>query len=252
MNRNRSKLFFFLALFFLSAPLEARINVLEPWYPGLDTSVGDVYSYQAGGSFLAAERTLEVPFYLSYVPDPRLEAGGRWGVKLFEGKAGINDLLMGLKYRFMQESDQAPAVIGEAAVSLPTGDSKNGLGTGSVDLLLHWALQKQIQQVTGYFGLGMRLNSENGDNVRQGSVFFYHAGAGYDYRPGLRLYGELKGFNHAEMKVSGLAVGNSSYQELYLAPGADYTCCGYVFSGALLIGLTPESNDLGLLVSTRF
>lgn len=240
-------------LLFIAAAAEARINVFEPWHPGQDTKIGNIYSFQYIGSVLFGEKLQEVPFQLSYVTSKDMEVGGRWGVKNLEGNFGISDLLLGLKYSFLEETINKPGVIGEAAVSLPTGDQNKGLGTGSVGLLLNWALEKKIEYLTGYFGLGMAMYSENSDKVQVGNIFSYRIGASYPYQKDLRLHFEFKGFNHGALKIGGQSIGDT-YQELYLAPGANYMVknSDRIISGALLFGLTSQSSKLGFILSTNF
>ncbi|OGS19537.1 MAG: hypothetical protein A2219_02315 [Elusimicrobia bacterium RIFOXYA2_FULL_50_26] len=244
---------FICLVIFLSTPtlVQARINVFEPWFPGQDSKIYNDCSYQLLGSFIAGERLIELPLQFSYFSGAKTEVGGRWGLVSVDGRTGISDLIIGGKYAFLEESHRGPAVIGEAALILPTADSKNGLGQGSVGALLHWALEKKIEKTTGYFGLGIRLNSENADHVRPGNVFFYHAGASRLLRKRWRIHGEIKGFNHGSSSVSGATA--SGWQELYLAGGANYRLSdSRTISSALLIGLTPESHDLGFIISTSF
>jgi hypothetical protein len=230
----------------------ARINVFDLWYPGHDSTLGPVYSYEPVAGLITGERFFELPVHFTYVSGPRTEVGGRWGIRSVDGRTGISDLLLGLKYQFLNGSSRYPRVVGETAVSLPTADYTRGLGTGAGGLLLEWLLEQEIRDVTGYFGLGIRLNGENSDRVQEGNVFNYHLGAGYTYAPRWRFYGELKGFNHGRPKVNGELAG-SAYQELYLAPGLNFFWSARnTLSAALLIGLTPESSDIGLFISSNF
>ncbi|MHB9154218.1 MAG: transporter [Endomicrobiales bacterium] len=231
--------------------LEARINLFQPWHPGQDPGVTAPDSYTLEGSLQAAERLIELPARFTYGALPKLEVGGQWGIRHFNGYTGISDLMLGLKYQLLEGTGQKPWVTGEAAVSLPTADPSHGIGTGAGGFLLQWALEKEIRGVTGSLSLGTQLNSENGDHIRPGNVFFYRLGARYPYSPDMRFHGELKGFNHAKTRVSGTEIDDSAFQELYLAPGIDYTWNAQTFSASLLIGLTPESQDLALSVSTR-
>jgi hypothetical protein len=56
--------------------------------------------------------------------------------------AGVGDSLVGFKYRALDESVQAPAVLLAAAVRLPTGDEDRGLGTGDTAVIALAALSK--------------------------------------------------------------------------------------------------------------
>lgn len=240
------------ALVVFSALSYARINVLEPWHPGQDTKIGTLDSFQYNAAVMFGEKLQEVPFHLTYNTSRKMEVGGRWGIKNADGHFGISDLLLGMKYSFIEESINKPGVIGEAAVSLPTADHKNGLGYGSVGLLLNWAIEKRIEHLTGNFGIGLSMYGENSDKLQPGSIFSYHVGVSYPYSKLTRLHMEFKGFNHGAPKVAGIS--GSTYQEMYLAPGFDYVLekRRAVLSGALLFGMTPESHDLGFILSAGF
>lgn len=230
----------------------ARINLFEPWHPGQDSVVGEPYSYNGIVSFISGEKLLEIPFCFTYVSRTKFELGGRWGFKYADGNGGINDLLIGTKYQFVEESTKNPAVFAEGAVSLPTGDSSKGIGSGAVSLLLNWGIEKKIENVTGYFGLGDKLNSENADGLQEGNVFSFHIGISSPYKKEFFFFGEIKGFNHWPSKLKGAEI-TKTYQELYFAPAVSYTYKpNKTLYGALLVGLTSESHDVGLFISTNF
>jgi hypothetical protein len=77
---------------------------------------------------------------------PRLEARVETAVEAFDRPgvvgAGVGDSLVGLKYRALDESVQAPAVLLAAAVRLPTGDEDRGLGAGDTAVIALAALSK--------------------------------------------------------------------------------------------------------------
>jgi hypothetical protein len=233
----------------LSSKVNARINILEPWHPGQDSSIAQPDTYQAIVEARSGERFFEVPCQLDYVAAPQLEVGGRWGIISVPGATGIDDLQIGAKYQFLDGGGERPAVIGEAAVSLPTADNTRDLGTGAVGAWFHWALEKKIGDKVGYFGIGLNINSENSDKLRLGDVFYYHIGASMPYKGNYRLHAELKGFNHGASQLNSVSQ-QDEYQELYLAPGINYFWKKKtVISGSLLIGLTPKSNNIGILIS---
>jgi hypothetical protein len=235
-----------------SLPLEARVNILETWVPGINTTVNPVDTYELRGTFRAGEYLYEVPAEFDYVAVPNLEVGGRWGIISNGTKMGINDLMIGAKYLLVDGAGTKPAIVTEAALSLPTADYASNLGTGGVGLFLHWAMQKSIQDVNAYFGLGIQVNSKNADDVRQGNVFYYHIGAGFP-SPYLEIFTEIKGYNHTKTMVNGNDVPESDYQELYFSPGSAYKLNDRMtIYTSLLVGLTPRSHDLGISVSTNF
>lgn len=235
------------------ALVSAAVNLLEPWKPGMDVSVIKPMAYQTAAGFRSGEHVWELPLTFTYGIAPKLEAGARWGIISESGSTGINDLQIGAKYRINENrTNNAPAVLVEAAASLPTGDSNHALGTGATALSAQWAAKFPVDEVNGFAGLGITLNAENSDHIRQGNVFFYRAGAEWPYRSDLTIIGELKGFNHGKGTFSGSEV-DSDFQELYLAPGIATTIEGkYPLSAALLIGMTSHSHDLGLSITVSF
>lgn len=70
---------------------------------------------------------------------PGLEARVESALLLLEpegqrSRAGVTDSLFGVKYRFLDESEAFPAVLGGLTVRLPTGDERRGLGAEDVDV----------------------------------------------------------------------------------------------------------------------
>ena len=58
-------------------------------------------------------------------------------------------------------------------------------------------------------------------------------------------------FNHSYTKFKGDKIEGSDFQELYLAPGIQLKG-PYKINAAILIGLTEDSNKLGMIISTDF
>lgn len=253
--------FFFTALLAVTvfcAPAAARVNLLEPWHPGVDNTVPPTGTLTAQAAILRGEHLLEVPLSISYGVDTPLEAGARWGIRHVNDDTGISDLMIAVKYVVLTSPAHAATILFEGGAQLPTGDSSSGVGTGAVDFLLNWTLTKNLKAETShdidaYFGLGYTVTTENSDELKRGNMFLYRLGAGWNYDQHVRLYGELKGLNHVHAKYAGSRVDDSSFQELYLAPGADLRLIPSLpLSTAILFGLTPESHDVGLLISTVF
>jgi hypothetical protein len=85
---------------------------------------------------------------------------------------GINDAVIGTKFRFLKETERRPGVAGSFELKLPTGDKDRGLGSGEFDYDLRLRTQKTWAWFTamgnvGYtfvtdpeFG-GVRQNTEN-------------------------------------------------------------------------------------------
>ena len=67
---------------------------------------------------------------------------------------GVGDVELGIKYRFVQESDDGPQIGTFPLVELPTGSAGRGLGNGSAQVLLPIWMQKSWGKFTTYGGAG--------------------------------------------------------------------------------------------------
>ena len=71
---------------------------------------------------------------------------------------GLGDTELGVKYRFIHESDNIPQVGIFPLIHVPTGDSDRGLGSGHVQEFLPLWLQKSFGPWTTYGGGGYWIN----------------------------------------------------------------------------------------------
>jgi hypothetical protein len=71
---------------------------------------------------------------------------------------GFGDIELGVKYRFVQESDSLPMVGTSLLVDLPTGNHRRGLGNGSAKVFIPIWLQKSWEPWTTYGGGGFWYN----------------------------------------------------------------------------------------------
>ncbi len=71
---------------------------------------------------------------------------------------GLGDMEFGLKYRFIQETDQRPMVGVFPLLEIPTGDANRGLGNGQAWGKLPLWLQKSWGPWTTYGGGGYAIN----------------------------------------------------------------------------------------------
>jgi len=90
-----------------------------------------------------------VPYAFS---DPK---GGSW-------ESGLGDIEFGVKYRFMEETDNRPMAGIFPIVVTSTGDEKKGLGNGSAQLFLPLWLQKKWGNWQTYGGGGYWFNNARG------------------------------------------------------------------------------------------
>jgi|ERR1700687_594917 hypothetical protein len=80
-----------------------------------------------------------------------------------QGRYGYGDTEVGVKFRFIQETDWRPMVGIFPILELPSGDSKNGLGSGHVQTFLPLWIQKSFGGWTTYGGGGYWINPGAGN-----------------------------------------------------------------------------------------
>jgi hypothetical protein len=75
---------------------------------------------------------------------------------------GYGDTELGVKFRFLQESDHSPQAGVFPLLEIPTGSEREGLGNGQMQLFLPLWLQKSFGQWTIYGGGGYGINPGTG------------------------------------------------------------------------------------------
>ena len=239
----------------------ARINMLEPWSPGLDFVIPestwnhDVHVRTGFGKRSAD--LFELGYLLSTPVSPDWEVGG--GLNFLSlnrpsrSESGLGDLALGAKYKTPRGIlPPALELAGEAGLTLPTGDPDKGLGAGGLGLFAGGFFQGAMDNsVTGYSHLGVRAYTK-GRQTDLGEVFEYAFGIKYLVDDEWIAAADVRGFNHGADKYKG--VKGKRYQEIYLAPGAFYRPkrVPAEFLGTLLLGLTADSYDFGFQVSAKF
>ena len=98
---------------------------------------------------------------------------------------GYSDTELGVKYRFVDESGDAPQVGVFPLIEMPTGNSGKQLGEGSVQAYLPLWLQKSWGKFTTYAGAGYWISPGNTNSVFTGWE------AQFDFSETLTLGGEL-------------------------------------------------------------
>jgi hypothetical protein len=245
----------------LAAPAAARVNLLEPWSPAVDFSVPSrPWTHGANLRLGAGDLdAVEASYNLSHSPRPGWEVEGTLGYLSIDGKppfgddSGLGDLAVAGKYAFSPAGGPASVqFVTEAGVSFPTGDADEGLGAGGLGFLLGWGLRLPIERVVGYAHLGLKAYTE-GSDTHWGDVFSFTLGAQQPLRADTVLSVDLRGFNRGKDKVNGVRTASGT-QELYLAPGIVWTPAGRTADvfGTILLGLSSDAHDLGLLAGVKF
>lgn len=72
---------------------------------------------------------------------------------------GYSDTEIGIKYRFLDETDSSPQVGCFPLIEIPTGNANKELGNGDPQILLPVWIQKSWGKLTTYGGGGLWLNT---------------------------------------------------------------------------------------------
>ena len=76
---------------------------------------------------------------------------------------GYGDTELGMKYRFVEETDFLPQIGTFPLVEVPTGQHERGLGSGHAQIFLPLWLQKSFEPWTTYGGAGYWINPGKGN-----------------------------------------------------------------------------------------
>ncbi len=100
---------------------------------------------------------------------------------------GYGDTELGIKYRFVHETDTLPMVGIFPLAEIPTGERDKGLGNGKAQYFLPIWLQKDFGKWTAYGGGGYWINPGSGNK----NYWFSGILLQYEFSEGLYLGGEL-------------------------------------------------------------
>ena len=104
-------------------------------------------------------------FNLGAAPDLQLHLVVPWAWSRQAGsrtQAGLGDVELGLKYRFVHETAHGPQIGVFPMVELPTGNASHGLGNGRAWFSLPLWIQKSWGPWTSYGGGGWTVNRARG------------------------------------------------------------------------------------------
>ena len=110
---------------------------------------------------------------------------------------GMGDYVFCSKYRFVDESEDFPALALGFSLKTNTGDEDEGLGSGELDYALNIILTKALDKIIGHVNLGYTYvgapEEENHDDV-----FSYAIALEYPVNDSLNFVGELTGETNFE------------------------------------------------------
>ncbi|MGH7996415.1 MAG: transporter [Opitutaceae bacterium] len=101
---------------------------------------------------------------------------------------GLGDIELGVKYRFLKETDAHPQIGIFPLVELPTGDENKGLGTGHTQLFLPVWMQKSWDKFTTYGGGGYWITPGAGNRNSWFAGWLGQYQLTKSFAPGMEIY----------------------------------------------------------------
>ena len=172
-----------------------------------DTQDPGTFQVEAGTSYEKSSecRHFDVPVALTYGVMPKVDVAVGFGGQ-FENRClddgtrekvrGCDDLNLGMKWMFIEESTYIPRQTLNPSVKFPTADDSKGLGNGKTDYDLTWKASKSIGEKTGvHVNVGYLWNGNSPDD---GDIFHYGAAVDYQLLEKVQWVGEV--FGEEELK----------------------------------------------------
>jgi hypothetical protein len=153
----------------------------------------------------------------------------------------VEDLVVGAKVRFLEETESRPALAIRFSTRLPNAGNESGLGTDTTDFNFNFAIAKTVQsvRVAGNFGFGILADPERGD--RQNDVLNYGASVARAVATGVELVGELNGRLNTRSGTPPISTESRALMRV----GARVTRSSVRADGALIIGVTELDPTWG-------
>ena len=143
----------------------------------------------------------DFPVGLNYGMVPNLEVAAGFGGQFEErdevlddgrkdrcSESGLGDLVLGAKWRFLQESSWGPRQAFVPCVKFPTADEDKGLGSGETDYDLTWVASKSIG---GSLGLHVNAGYSWIGGTEADDVVHYGAAVDYQLVDTVQWVGEV-------------------------------------------------------------
>ena len=160
---------------------------------------------------------------------------------LGESTSDFEDLRIGAKVRFAQETATRPSFAIRFSTKLPNASNESGLGMDTQDFHFGIALAKTVEsvRVVGNAGFAILPDAVRGD--RQNDVIEYGVSIARAVRSGVEVVGELNG--RLNTRGGGPSAGTESRSMIRL--GARATHGPVRIDGAFLLGITEYDPSWG-------
>lgn len=170
-------------------------------------------------------------FFASWSPYQKVDLRG-------DDKQGAGDLVLGIRERVLEETDEQPSVSWGAAVKLPTGREADTLSSGETDFLASGSVTKQVDdwRVTGFYQLGLLGEQDGGDmNIEHGLAI---AAVGREQH-GVMPFGELSGIFDIEADSDRVVGLLGVYRRL---------SSSLVLDAGIVFGLSEDAENFAFFV----
>ena len=159
-----------------------------------------------------------------------------------DSTSDVEDLVIGAKVRFVNETDGRPAMAVRFSTRLPNAGNESGLGLDTTDFHFGFAVAKTVQalRVAGNFGFGILPDPVRGD--RQNDVIELGASIARAVAQGVEIVGELNG--RVNTRAGTPPAGTESRGMFRF--GSRFTHGPVRFDGALVVGLTDYDPSWGI------
>lgn len=267
MTRTLTSLCLLLALWHVPAAAQSRPLVTEDaetvpagsilLEAGFDVDRGRTYPVSGLTGNLTRIGTLGISIGVSSIAEIQLDGGfmNRLSITSQNPNAPLADMLdltgtstsdfedlrIGAKVRFVQETATRPSLAVRFSTKLPNAGNESGLGMDTQDFHFGIAVAKTVEsiRVVGNAGFAILPDAVRGD--RQNDVLEYGASVARAVRPGVEVVGELNGRINTR---SGEAIAGTESRSL-MRLGARATRGPVRVDGAFVLGITEFDPSWG-------
>lgn len=153
-----------------------------------------------------------------------------------QDRNGTSDMVVGVRHRFLEETEDRPSAAFQIATKLPTANDE--IGSGEQDFFAAAILGKEVHDVayTAFYQLGV-LGNPAGRGSDLGHDFAFAAGYGLNER--WSVFGEM----------AGQFVPDLDLESIYTTGGVTFRASDdFVYDAGLVLGLSNDAPDLVLMI----
>lgn len=153
----------------------------------------------------------------------------------------VEDIVIGTKVRFLQETAGRPSMAVRFATKLPNAGNESGLGLDTTDFAFGLAVAKTVQsvRVAGNFGFAILADPARGD--RQNDVLTYGVSIARAVATGVELVAEVNGRSNTRTGQPIAGLESRSIMRL----GSRFTRGPVRLDGAFLFGIAKHDPTWG-------